>query len=137
MKITTKRKLRPSCWKPRRSGECLKILMRRHQQRLNLPNYSREQYGMLGSSHIPMVSTTSPSAQRTHTAARTSPGHGMFGATTTTILLPYSDDVNERDASQILAAMPSRRDSDILVEECEFRLFPRRPIQCLMWSLFA
>ncbi|KAK9896836.1 hypothetical protein P389DRAFT_49941 [Cystobasidium minutum MCA 4210] len=84
---------------------------------LETKTLGREQYGMLGSSHIPMVSTTSPSAQRTHTAARTSPGHGMFGATTTTILLPYSDDVNERDASQILAAMPSRRDSDILVEE--------------------
>lgn len=74
---------------------------------------------MLGSSHIPMVSTTSPPALRNGGPALAAIGQqGAFNGFATSIMLPYGDETNENDLSEILASIPSRRDSDILVEEC-------------------
>lgn len=85
--------------------------------------YSREQYGMLGSNHTLLSANMS-------TAADQSPGsnfiplnsHAPLDGVLTTIVLPpgAGDDTADNDLSFLLAAMPSRKDSDMLVAECEF-----------------
>ncbi|KAK9893390.1 hypothetical protein P389DRAFT_175407 [Cystobasidium minutum MCA 4210] len=80
----------------------------------------REQYGMLGSNHILLLANMSTAAdQSPSSSALTLPTQAPVDGSLTTIILPSNgeEDVNENDMSALLAAMPSRRDSDILVEE--------------------
>jgi hypothetical protein len=79
---------------------------------------------MLGSNHTLLSANMS-------TAADQSPGssshplplnsHAPLDGVLTTIVLPpgVGEDMVDNDMSLLLAAMPSRRDSDMLVEECE------------------
>lgn len=78
---------------------------------------------MLGSNHILLLANmTSAADQSPSSSTLPLASQAPLDGSLTTIILPSNgndDDANDSDMSALLAAMPSRRDSDILVEECK------------------